>query len=324
MPSSTRSNKETQLLFSPDPASLERSIRKEARSSSTKNNTCASLDYAQPPLTQTLVPSTDTRSPLSTEDTHLPSTNIIHPTSIDTPSQTSIDTERRDMVVTLILVRENNGDLHDQEGHLRNAAGQRIDAQGTVIHEPDIDATWAAQPVDEAARPRTLADYNRPDQFYNNRSAIRPPAIQRGDFELKSQYYTLVGQTPYRGLSHEHPIGHLERFEDLISAIKVNGVLEDYLFCKLFKYSLAGEALHWLKQLPPDLLHPGPTSRTHSCVTSLIRHMLKTWGARMLHSRMSLQSHSEAHGSDSSLTNGIVHTMDSMKCSCSVLSSEAS
>ncbi|KAF3510677.1 hypothetical protein F2Q69_00005947 [Brassica cretica] len=108
MPSSTRSNKETQLLFSPDPASLERSIRKEARSSSTDNNTCASLDFAQPPLTQTLVPSTDTRSPLLTEDTHLPSTDIINPTSIDTSSHTSIDTEPQDMVATLILVGDNN------------------------------------------------------------------------------------------------------------------------------------------------------------------------------------------------------------------------
>ena len=68
---------------------------------------------------------------------------------------------------------------------------------------------------------------------------------------MKPQYYTLVGYTPYYGLSHEHPMDHLERFEDLISAIKVNGVPEDYLFCKLFKYSLAGEALHLLKQLPP-------------------------------------------------------------------------
>ena len=43
---------------------------------------------------------------------------------------------------------------------------------------------------------------------------------------------------------------HLKRFEDLVSAIKANGVPEDYLFCKLFKYSLAGEASDWLKQLP--------------------------------------------------------------------------
>ena len=163
MPSSTRSNKETQRLFSPDPVSFERSIRKEARSSSTDNNTRSSLDFVQPPSTQTLVPSTDTRSPLSTDNTHLLSTNILHLTSIDTPSQISIDTEPQDMVVPLILVRDNNGDLHDPEGHLRNATGQRIDAQGAPIPESDTDATCTTLPVDEAARPRTLADYNRPD-----------------------------------------------------------------------------------------------------------------------------------------------------------------
>ncbi|KAF2614348.1 hypothetical protein F2Q70_00011577 [Brassica cretica] len=106
MPSSTRSNKETQLLFSPDPASLERSIRKEVLSSSIDNNTCSSLDFRQPP---------------STKDIHLPSTDIFHPTSIDTSVQTSIDTEPRDMVATLILVCDERGDLYDQEGHLRNA-----------------------------------------------------------------------------------------------------------------------------------------------------------------------------------------------------------
>ncbi|KAF2612630.1 hypothetical protein F2Q70_00011356 [Brassica cretica] len=181
MPNSTRSNKETQLLFSPDPASLERSICKEACSSFIDNNACSSLDSRQPQSTQELVtstdtrspPSTDTHSPPSTEDTHLPSTDTFRPTSINNSVRTSIATEPRDMVATLILVRDERGDLYDQEGHLRNA-------------------------TDEAARPRTLADYNRPDQFYTNRSAIRPPTIQR-DFELKPQYYTLVGQTPYYG-----------------------------------------------------------------------------------------------------------------------------
>ncbi|KAF2597359.1 hypothetical protein F2Q68_00011237 [Brassica cretica] len=49
-------------------------------------------------------------------------TDILYPTSIDTPSQTLIDTEPRELVAPLILVRDNNGDLHDQKGHLRNAA----------------------------------------------------------------------------------------------------------------------------------------------------------------------------------------------------------
>ncbi|KAF3594884.1 hypothetical protein DY000_02023992 [Brassica cretica] len=115
MPSSSKSNKENQLLFSSDPASLERSIRKGIRSPSIDNNTCSSLDFRQPPSTQTPVSSTDTRSSPSTEDTLLPSTEIFHPTSIDT--------EPRDMVATWILVRDGKGDLHDKEGHLRNVAG---------------------------------------------------------------------------------------------------------------------------------------------------------------------------------------------------------
>ncbi|KAF2570810.1 hypothetical protein F2Q70_00003845 [Brassica cretica] len=122
MPSSTRSNKESQLIFSPDPASWERTIRKEASSVSTNNNTSVSLNSAQPPSTQTPVLSTDSRSPLSINNTNLPSTDTLNPTSIDIPSRTSIDTEPRDMVAPLILVRDNNGDLPDQEGHLRNAA----------------------------------------------------------------------------------------------------------------------------------------------------------------------------------------------------------
>ncbi|KAF3561141.1 hypothetical protein DY000_02014635 [Brassica cretica] len=84
MPSNTRSNKENQLLFSSDPASLERSIHKEIRSSSIDNNTSSSLDFCQPLSTQTPVSSTDTRSPPSTEDI-FSSTDIFNPTSIDTP-----------------------------------------------------------------------------------------------------------------------------------------------------------------------------------------------------------------------------------------------
>ncbi|KAF2578719.1 hypothetical protein F2Q68_00003679, partial [Brassica cretica] len=129
MPSSTRSNKESQLIFSPDPASLERTIRKEAHSILTEHNNSVSLDSAQPPSTQTPVPSTYSRTALWTDNTNLPTTDTLHPTSIDIPSQTSIDTEPRAMVAPLILVRDNNGDLQDHEGHLRNAARQRIDAQ---------------------------------------------------------------------------------------------------------------------------------------------------------------------------------------------------
>lgn len=74
------------------------------------------------------------------------------------------------MVAIVILRQDENGNLYDQDGHLRNATGQKLDAQENVI--PDTDATGAAQTVEKAARPRALADYNCPDEYYANRSAI--------------------------------------------------------------------------------------------------------------------------------------------------------
>ncbi|CAA7029163.1 unnamed protein product [Microthlaspi erraticum] len=47
---------------------------------------------------------------------------------------------------------------------------------------------------------------------------------------------------------------HIENFEDLASSIKADGVSMDYLLCKLFPYSLAGDAAYWLKQLQPGSL----------------------------------------------------------------------
>ncbi|KAF3607888.1 hypothetical protein DY000_02047660 [Brassica cretica] len=69
MPSSTRSNKDKHLLFSDDPAHLERSIRKDQRSTSIDAAAFTSTDsHTQP--------STDTR-PSSSTDLH-------RSTSIDT------------------------------------------------------------------------------------------------------------------------------------------------------------------------------------------------------------------------------------------------
>ncbi|KAF2599445.1 hypothetical protein F2Q68_00009906 [Brassica cretica] len=144
MPSSTRSNKDKHLLFSVDPAHLERTIRKDQRSTSLDTAAFTSTDSR----TQ---PSTDIR-PSSLTDLH-------RSTSIDTTPRTSIDHQSRNMVAIVILRQEDNGNLYDQDGHLRNATGQKLDAQGNVIH--DTDATGAAQPVEEAARPRALADYNQ-------------------------------------------------------------------------------------------------------------------------------------------------------------------
>ncbi|KAF3611976.1 hypothetical protein DY000_02048077 [Brassica cretica] len=69
------------------------------------------------------------------------------------------------MVTTLVLQRDENGDLHDPGGHPCNAAGQRIEGQGTAILEPSAATEDAKVPLR-----RSLADLTRPkkdeDQGY--------------------------------------------------------------------------------------------------------------------------------------------------------------
>ncbi|KAF2560354.1 hypothetical protein F2Q70_00016817 [Brassica cretica] len=98
MPSSTRRNKEKHLLFSEDHAHLECRIRKGQRSTSLDAAAFTSTDSC----TQ---PSTDTRPSSSTD--------IPRSTSIDPTPRTSIDPQSRNMVATIILRQDENGDLYD-------------------------------------------------------------------------------------------------------------------------------------------------------------------------------------------------------------------
>ncbi|CAE6074442.1 unnamed protein product [Arabidopsis arenosa] len=103
-------------------------------------------------------------------------------------------------------------------------------------------------------RPMTFADYNIPDPFYSNRSAIRPPPPESADFLFKPWYYDLVSNNQFDGLEGQLPFDHIEKFEDIVSSIKAEGVQPDYLLCKLFPYSLGERGNSWLRQLRPGSL----------------------------------------------------------------------
>ncbi|KAF2549937.1 hypothetical protein F2Q68_00034588 [Brassica cretica] len=67
--------------------------------------------------------STDSRTHPSTDTRISSSTDIHRSTSIDPTPRTLIDPQSRNMVATVILRQDENGDLYDQDGHLRNATG---------------------------------------------------------------------------------------------------------------------------------------------------------------------------------------------------------
>lgn len=52
-------------------------------------------------------------------------------------------------------------------------------------------------------------------------------------------------------MSTEHPMDHLELFEEICSTTISNGIPEDYLKCKLFSFSLSDKGSKWLKSLQP-------------------------------------------------------------------------
>ncbi|CAA7021056.1 unnamed protein product [Microthlaspi erraticum] len=82
------------------------------------------------------------------------------------------------------------------------------------------------------------------------RNPIHPPLPARNDYEIKPQIIALVRQNQFNGLPAEHPLDHIENFEEICSTTRSNGVSADYLKCKLFSFSLGDKASRWLKSLP--------------------------------------------------------------------------
>lgn len=88
--------------------------------------------------------------------------------------------------------------------------------------------------------------------FYANRFAVHSPAFQGAD--LKPTYFFYVGQHPFHGLLHEKPLDPIQTLEDFVYGIQQHEGTEDYILCKLFKYSLSRITINWLKLLPPGSL----------------------------------------------------------------------
>uniref|UniRef100_M4F1N2 Uncharacterized protein n=1 Tax=Brassica campestris TaxID=3711 RepID=M4F1N2_BRACM len=69
------------------------------------------------------------------------------------------------MVVTLILVRDNNGDMHDKEGHLHNAAEANIDRPPSPPIDRRALITYRVQmPKIDVARLSTLMPKPKPSE----------------------------------------------------------------------------------------------------------------------------------------------------------------
>ncbi|KAF2564932.1 hypothetical protein F2Q70_00017403 [Brassica cretica] len=149
----------------------------------------------------------------SIDTVHLPSVDTIHPVSVDTVHLASNDTVHRDTVhpntVHPNTVHPNT--VHPNTVH-PDTVHPLINAHDVVI--PDVVA---------------VAEMN--------------------DFDLTREWYDMVGQDPFQGLPHQDPRKHIKELDDLVSRSEQNEVSEYHMLCKIFFYSISGDAFRWFSQL---------------------------------------------------------------------------
>ncbi|KAF3591554.1 hypothetical protein DY000_02022330 [Brassica cretica] len=63
------------------------------------------------------------------------------------------------------------------------------------------------------------------------------------------QLINAQGQDPFQGLPHQDPRNQIEELEDLVSRSEQNEVSEYHMLCKIFPYSISGDAFSWFSQL---------------------------------------------------------------------------
>ena len=95
----------------------------------------------------------------------------------------------------------------------------------------------------------TMEDFWRP-VIQDEYSAIRQPAVEANNFELKPALITMVQQHQFTGHPTKDPNEHLGRFLRMANAVKLNGVRPEVIKLQLFPFSLRDTAATWYESLP--------------------------------------------------------------------------
>ena len=161
-----------------------------------------------------------------------------------------------------------------------------------------------------------LQDYLSPDRTYSNWSAIRLPDNNTRGSEFTIYLIALVGQNPFHGFPAAHPLDHIVKLEDMED--------DNYNRCKLFSFSLKGDAIRWLNQFSSGSLTCWKEIR--SAFINNFFDEESNWKARNEISTFSQVSVSPSRmlGEDSGVTNLSAHTMVFPRFSSLIFSSEVS
>ena len=127
----------------------------------------------------------------------------------------------------------------------RNMANKRERLQAILEEKEETERTQ---------RPNTMEDFWRPI-IQEKCSAVRQPAIEANNFELKPSLSTMVQQHQFIGHPSEDPNEHMGRFMRMANTVKLNGVRPEVIKLKLFLFSLRDVAANWFDSLPVELVN---------------------------------------------------------------------
>ena len=82
--------------------------------------------------------------------------------------------------------------------------------------------------------------------------AVKQPAIDVNDFELKPALINMVQQNQFTRHPTENTNEHLGRFLRITNSIKLNGVRPEVIQLQLFPFSLRDMAATWFNSLPSE------------------------------------------------------------------------
>ena len=103
--------------------------------------------------------------------------------------------------------------------------------------------------VERNQRPNTMEDFWRPI-IQEEYSAVRQPAIEANNFELKPALITMVQQHQFTSHPYKDPNEHMGRFMRMTKTVKLNVVRLEVIKLQLLPFSLRNVAATWFDSLP--------------------------------------------------------------------------
>ena len=133
----------------------------------------------------------------------------------------------------------------------RTLRGLRKVKRAEIAEMADEIATQAVNREFTAEVPQerdTMEDLWRP-VIQDEYSAVRQPAIDANNFELKPALITIFQQNQFTGHPTEDPNEHFGRFLRMANTVKLNGVRPEVIKLQLFPFSLRDIAATWFDSL---------------------------------------------------------------------------